>query len=479
MAEFPRYNSERELTTRQPRAPIDNSGMMVDSSERFNAMRAGANQLQQQAVEWQNYVDRVQADTAKWKLKEELQNISNSAVQDPDLMTNIGKYQHMMSQAQKMAVDGANDYVKKSVAPDLGFMTQTADIGLQKVYRERVIEQDESIIKQKLQDAADAGKWEEVKEITDLAVSNMTWDKSKAKDEELKWKKRAKLNQLHIIMREDIADAEKKMEENWFGFSSAEEYSAAQGMLENKKKKIQLANQENYWVRKNNGEDITEQEVREDGTKRNIGAKFADAFIQQLRNPTPDSKTRNTEFMRLIQQNIDLTDYIDKMSPEKIMDHMGEVIQARNLGIISEADQDRVIKDLTPTINAKLRDEAGDMIYEAGVQEAQRDFFVKKRKGAYFEAAGLWVQNFVGNLKESEQAKEIQARMTRKIMDGIQEGRDIDKVYNEVIDFEQNLLMDKNLMKPDRVLADLNGREIYSDDGSDTWYYTDTKELVK
>ena len=76
MPEFPRANSERSLTTDQPRAFRDDADIRTDAVDRNKIAANAIDTVTDTTMKWNASVEKVQSDTAMYNLKSGLLDVS-------------------------------------------------------------------------------------------------------------------------------------------------------------------------------------------------------------------------------------------------------------------------------------------------------------------------------------------------------------------------------------------------------------------
>ena len=121
-----------------------------------------------------------------------------------------------------------------------------------------------------------------------------------------------------------------------------------------------------------------------------------------------------------------------------------------------------MIKNFNPTIQEKL-----------GMAATQ--ILEKTNPKTWLERLTLWADEY------DDKRPAIQARMYRKLIDGVANGENGDKLLKNIIDEEMNLKLAERIKQSDRQYAvnQQTKQRIYSDDGGATWHDEKTGSVIK
>lgn len=466
MPDFPRYDSERSLTTQQPRAIRDDADIQDSAGKLTKQTTNSLATFQEGLVKYQQFTEKVQQDTALYNYKIGAMEISNQAVQDTNIQ-NESKYQKQLADLQKNSVKGiSSERVKNGIAAELNYLNTVSAIGIRTEFMKKNVLHGQAVKTGELELAAQSGNVAAVESITKEAIKDNIWDELSAEEKRIKYTSKAKMNMFTQDYNIDISKTEENLAKNTYGFNM-KELEAAHQILEKETKMIQMQNQNTLLTEYVNKQDIDISIVKDKMNKKQITPGFAEALIKKINNPKPDKVSRDVEFIALQNKSMKLMEKLDKASPNEILSHMTEIMQAHELGLVDKSDVDRAVKELNPLLDNQFKKMAIDVLEKSNPKTWQ-------------EHIQFWIDsNFTD--KYSDKRNTIQARMYRKMLDASIAGKDLDAELVNVMNYELDLQLADNKAAPDRQFATNpeNNQRIYSDDGGLTWFDSKTGKEVK
>jgi len=136
MPEFPRYQSQGQLTTQTPsvQAPENTDGQVLEKVGQV------AQNATENAIKWSNAVDTIQTTTAKNNFKNGILDIENRAQNDP----NYNNSDQYFKEIEKLKTDSlkgfSNESAKSQAAIDLGYEGSVSQIKIQNLYKKKMID---------------------------------------------------------------------------------------------------------------------------------------------------------------------------------------------------------------------------------------------------------------------------------------------------------------------------------------------------
>ena len=154
MAEFPRAHSERELTTRQPVALRDDADIRNEEAGKSKTRMDAVKKVGDAAIQWAGTVEKIQKNTALYNAKTAAQEISNNAVLDQD-MSNAPLYKKQLAGIERQVTQGLSQSVKNQLAPELNYITNMANVGIDYEFMKKTIKAGQAVLAQNIQDEID------------------------------------------------------------------------------------------------------------------------------------------------------------------------------------------------------------------------------------------------------------------------------------------------------------------------------------
>ena len=214
MPEFPRYNSERSLTTKQPRAMHPGADIRNEAGALTKRAKGAVDDFSKTLMAWNKNVERVQTDTALYNYKMDLQEISNDAVNEQDI-TKLGDYQKRLAKLKEQVLGSVgSNHVKNQMAAELNYMESVGNVGLQKEFRQKVIIHDQARATGELDNAARTGNIYEVERITAKAVEDGTWNELEAEKRRIQYSSKARMSAFTADLNANPKQTKQNLKKN-------------------------------------------------------------------------------------------------------------------------------------------------------------------------------------------------------------------------------------------------------------------------
>lgn len=458
--DFQRYDSQAEPTTQQPGAFISKD----TSGERTAAIGKVGDAVQENTLKWSAAHDTIQKTVASANFKSGMLDVLTRATNDPNY-NNSDQYYKEIEKLKTDSLKGfTSKYAEAQMMADLGYESKVGQIQIQNLYKKKEIDVGQTNALKLLDIEAQspgADFEEKIGRILGEQVKAGIFDHKDAYLIQQQYIKKSKLNSFLIDLQNNPAIAENKLTKNEYGFE-AKELSSAQKILTVESKKIQATVQGEILSAYLSGEDISQESIKNLMKEKRIDLKFAESMINKLKNPKPERPSKDLAFIEFNNRLLDLNAKGDKASLEELVEFTADAMQAHSEGLLDSSDMKRIARDRNEEIQKKLEGRA-EVIME------------QKRPKTWFERI-----TFLSD--EYEQDKpEIKARMYRKLLDGISQGGEPEKVLAKVINDELEIQLENNLVRSDRQYAtnQETKQRIYSDDGGATWKDEKTGEDIK
>lgn len=403
MPDFPRADSQRALTTQQPRALRNDADIQDRAGKMTKQTTAALDTAQQGMMQWQTHVDKVQQDTALYNYKIGMQKISNDAVLDTDI-TAEAKYQKQVQDLKKDVLKGvSSEYVKNNMAAELNYMQTVGAIGIQSEFRKKTVLHGQAVAQANLDLLAQSpGNEEAIKKATKDAIKTGYWDEPTAYAKEKKALTDMRQNSFIQDLNEDPAKAQQALLKNTYGFS-VEELESAGKIYERDLKVIQNQNEKDFIQQKLDGT-LKEDVIRDAIKKKKVDPQSGIAMIKDLNTvvqPQATQLDKVTAFNKLVAMRDSLKDkdpwfWTNSTFSERAK-YRAEVFDAHRKGLIST---DEMEKDfLSPEVSDKFM---GDKVFQNAMKQV----------------------NSLSDQYQSREDKDIAKAMmskdlTRKVMDGM------------------------------------------------------------
>jgi len=455
---FPRYQSKAVPSTQLPSvgAVESTEGKILEQTAKV------AQGVQDTSLKWINAVDTIQKTTATANFKSGMLDVLQRAEADP----NYNNSDQYLKEIEKLRTDNLKGFASKTAetetALNLGLESKFGAIQIKNLYDKKMI---------------DVGQASTLR-LLDLETKNPSPDMEKrisailgeqvqagvighkdAYELQKKYVKEGKYNSFLSDLNTSPSRAESKLSKNEYGFD-VRELESAKGIYEKELNKIQATTQNELLTSYINGEEIDSQTLRNLMNEKKIDATFAEGLINKIENPKPDTFSKDTAFIEFQNKMMDLQEKGDKASIGELAGFMSEVMKAHSQGLLDKADVERILKDRNEIIQKKLEGTAEDVMG-------------KVQPKTLFERISFWSDEY------ADKKPEIKARMYRKLIDGMSQGKDGATVLRKVMDDEIELQMSNNLKAPDRQYAvnPETKKRIYSEDGGATWFDESGKEI--
>jgi len=283
MPDFPRANSERSLTTQQPRAMRNDADIRTDAADNAKIASGAIANVTETMTKWNEAVEKVQSDTVMYNGKVGLMEIANEVVADPDI-TSEAKYQKKVQDLRKNITKGVSVGLANRMAPELNYLTTVASLGIQQKFREKTIIHGQKIKLDELSLIANNPTPDgpaQIKAVIDDAVKSGYWDEVQGAIKQKEYTDDLKQNMFTIDRNVDPAMAKQKLLKNEYGFD-VQELENAGKIFERDIKIIQNQTQESL-IQMKIDNTLTEDIIREQLKLGKIDADFALAQINNLK----------------------------------------------------------------------------------------------------------------------------------------------------------------------------------------------------
>lgn len=403
MAEFPRANSERALTTKQPLALRDDF-VAEDSAGKLTKQTTNAlSGVQDSMVKYQAFTEKVQQDTALYNYKTGAQEIANRAVEDTNIQ-NEGLYQKQLLELQKNSVKGiSSERVKNGLSAEMNYMNTVASVGIQTEFRKKTLLHGQAVAQANLDTLAQTpGNESAIKSAVQDAVKTGYWDEVTGYSKEKSALKDMRKNGLIQLVNDDPAEAEKALVSNKPGFDVAE-LDNAWKIYDRELKSIQDQTEKEFMQMKLD-KTLNEDVIRIAIKKKKLDPQSGIAMIKDLNTvvqPKATALDKTAAFNKLVAMRDALKDkdpwfWTDSTFKERTK-YRAEVYNAHSQGLISDDEMDKDF--LSPEISDKFM---GDKVFQNAMKQ-------------------------VNSLSSQYQSKEDKAiaqalmskSLTRKVMDGM------------------------------------------------------------
>lgn len=146
MPDFPRYSSQRSLTTQQPRALRDDADIHTEAAERTKIATGAISDVSDTLVKWNAAVEKIQADTAMYNFRAGMQEIYTDASLDSDINAE-SKYQQRRADLQESVVKGIdNQGLINRITPELNYLSNLGSMEIQTAFRKKIILHGQKIV---------------------------------------------------------------------------------------------------------------------------------------------------------------------------------------------------------------------------------------------------------------------------------------------------------------------------------------------
>jgi hypothetical protein len=304
MPEFPRHNSERALTTQQPRAMRDDADIRTDAVDRNKIADKTIKDVSDTATKWQASVEKIQSDTAMYNYKVGLLEIENEAALDPDISSEA-KYQKRIQDLGKSVTKGIdNAGLINSMTPELNYLSNVGSLGLQQTFRKKTIIHGQAImqgaialevnnptpysqknIKLHVSDGVKQGLWDEV---TGAKLEKDSLDQLKE-------------NMFIQDLNANPAETKKKMLSNDYNFDIEELENA--GKVYERELQVIRDQTEKEFIKMRIDGTLTEDSIKAAVKTGKIDPNAAISMIKDLNTvvaPTATKLEKDTEFSKLV-----------------------------------------------------------------------------------------------------------------------------------------------------------------------------------
>lgn len=238
MPEFPRANSDRSLTTQQPRALRNDADIRTDAADNAKIATEAIDKTRDAAMKWSAAVESIQRDTAIYNYKIGAQEIANEAVLDTDIGAE-GKYQKKMQDMRKNIIQGmGNSSLANRMAPELDYMESVGSLAIQQEFRKKTIEHGQTIVlgnvNFEVNNPSDKSE-ENITAYTDKAFKDGLMDEKAAYKLRVESIQDSRFNRFLQEYREDPVAAEAKFESGKYGLDPTEAEKARSKLKELKR----------------------------------------------------------------------------------------------------------------------------------------------------------------------------------------------------------------------------------------------------
>lgn len=319
MPDFPRYDSQRSLTTQQPRA-LRNDADIQDSAEGLTKKASNALGIAQEGIiKYQQFTEKVQQDTALFNFKAGAQEISNAAVQDGDI-TSEAKYQSLLNNLAKNSTKGiSSERVKNGLAAELNYMQSVASVGIQSEFMKKNLLHGQALAQANLDSLAQTpGSELAIQNAVKEAINTGYWDEVEGYKKEKQALKDMRDNSFRQDLNTDIEAAKKNLEKNTYGFDS-KELSLSQRILRSaeasRKEQEQVLQFESSVEAGKALVDgtLTKNDIRDMVLNRKMDSELAGALEIGMYSP---NQLKGQKPGVAAQMYIDMVDKMDKFNPE-------------------------------------------------------------------------------------------------------------------------------------------------------------------
>ena len=458
MPQFPRHESERQLTTQQPSvlAAGDSQGAILEKTAEV------AGKATDLAVKWANAVDTIQTTTAKANLKGGLADILARAEADPD----YNAHDKYAQEIDKLRMDSGRGFASKAAEANAGiefdYDAKIAKIQLGATFKKKMVNVGQAATLKLLDMEVTDVRPDFEKRIIGILgkqVAAEVYGPKEAYELQQKYVKQGKYNAFLIDLNNDPAAAEENLKKNTYGLDVSE-LEKARNLHETESKKIQATTENALLEAYLTGQEIPTDQIKQLLAEGKIDAKFAESMISKLNNPKPDTLSQDATYIDFQNRVMEIQAKGDKAFTEEIVGLMSDVMQAHSKGLLDKADVERILKDRNELVQRKLEKVAEDVMGEA-------------QPKTFLERLSFWSDEY------ADKKPEIKARMYRKLIDGLMQKKDGTQVMKKVISDEIETQMAGNLLKPDRQYAvnPETKQRIHSDDGGATWKDESGKDI--
>lgn len=408
---------------------------------------------------WLKALSTTQITVAQRNFKVGMAQLLANAQSDPDY-NNSERYYKDIEKLKTESMKGIKlPGVRSRMEMELGYESQIGRIQIESVFKKKAIDAGRAASRDLLETYSSEGDIEGIKgEIEKQRQSNL-FSKEDLVKLEKSYTAKAKKNMFAMDLQNDPSVAEDRLSKNEYGFD-VKELSSAKSIYDKEISKIQAVHQNELLTAYLNGEDLSPLLVKELMNQKKISPKFAESLISKIENPKPDKISQDQTYIEFQEKEMKLLENKDKSTLADIAEFMVEVMQAHSKGLLDKGDTQKILKTWSPELQERLENES------EGVMQ-------KVRPKTWFEHISFWSDEY------ADEKPEIKARMYRKLIDGLMQGGDGDKVLQKVVDDELELQLSDNLKKPDRLYA-VNPdtkQKIHSDDGGATWFDEKGKEV--
>jgi hypothetical protein len=441
----------------QPDAPQDANGAV------WGQMAKTFQSAQESVVKWDSAMQTMRSDQADYNLQSGFMANKEKVMNDPN--QNNEEF-HISENKKLFEASGAMD---TKDASKFKLMAQQQEIWIRgefkkkKVFTARANVSD--IVSLHTANPVIGGRGDTMNYLTSLMQTQVDaglFNEEEAQTILFDANKKIKKNSFVSDIQTNIAVAEEKLSKNEYGFDVIE-LSSAKTVFDSEAKKVQMKNQNDLLTRYLGGEDIAVNDVKEMLKSKNIDVGFAESFINKLENPKPDVLSKDQTYIEFQNKVMDIQAKGSKATIQENVKLMSEVMQAHAAGLLDKGDVERILKDRNEIVQEQLGQKAQDVMS-------------KIQPKTLVEKLTFWSDEY------AEKKPEIQARMYRRLIDGLSKGEDGEKLLATIIDDEMDVKLKENLAKPERQYAtdpDTKERKAYSDDGGITWFDVKTGKEIK
>lgn len=454
MPKFPRYESQRELTTQQP------SFLPPESTEgqRTELLSKALGDTATVSAKIFEGISEAQKQTATRNYEFQEADLLSRMQQDPN-----PDYDRYSTELDKLALDSVKD-IKSPLTRNLATKELSHKANLSKikardfVYK-HAIDTGRASVLDRLSGFSGQGDIAGINSLIKEQESSNLFSREDLQKMGEKYRKDAKQNQFMYDLGVSPTLADEKLTANEYGFD-IKELGVAKDIYREEFKKIQAVTENEMIGAYLNGEDISPEEVKQLMKNGKVDAQFAESMINKLNNPKPDKFSQDATYIDFQNRVMDLDAKGDRASTEEIVKLMSDTIKAHSDGLLDKADVQRILKDRNELVQKKL-DRSSD------------DVMSKVRPKNWLQKLSFWSDEY------ADKKPEIKSRMYRKLLDGLTQGQEGESLMRKIINDEIEIQLADNLAKSDRMTAinPESGQKIYSDDGGATWKDESGKEV--
>lgn len=252
MPDFPRYQSQRDLSTRQP-AFLSTEDRSYQATESLGKL---AGQAQDIAAQWQTHTDNIQKTAALANFKTGMLDIQNRAANDPDF-NNSNRYYEEIDKLRENSLKGfSSKQSQAEMALELGYQSTAGRIQIENTYRKKIVKVGQASTISLMETANSP---EEIAAIAEASVANQLYDPKDAMVLQDKYTKQWRDSQFYNDLNTDLNVAKERLESNDYGYSP-KELKTAKDTWKEMNRKAEKEQLENYNV----GESKLASSVAED-----------------------------------------------------------------------------------------------------------------------------------------------------------------------------------------------------------------------